>query len=286
MSSILPDVGTVYSSLPAFKLDVFERGCESSLFHLIVCLAESIAFTVQGSLWLSTRTASPNGHSQIHCAIKVGAEKQFCSFRIVARNGQGVTKVTIVETEHSCEGHDTESKRIAARSKMQEMVVKARREKEEFEKRGEHEGQGAMSDKGQTQDGRSIIDRFEREANEDEFEQESEEEEKDFGNDLPTKQYQSSALPSKGDYLSDEDAYSDYSTSSDSEEDLGPQSTFVGSPSSSTYTKPRNRGCRMSTQDLKQMFPPARDIESEIKEFRKVSPLISFNFGFTSAHFE
>jgi len=202
---------------------------------------------------------------------------------------KGVITVTDIETEHSCEGPDTELKRLTARNKMLEMVGKARREKEEFEKRGEHQGQEAMSDKGQIQDGGSIIDRFEHKANEDEFEQESEEDDEDFGSDLSTRQYQSSALPSKGDYLSDEDAYSDYSPSSDSEEDLGPQSTFVGSPSSSTSTattKPRNRGRRMSTQDLKKMFPPTRDIESEIKELRKVSPLISPNFKFISAHFD
>ncbi|GAA5954053.1 hypothetical protein JCM3765_000733 [Sporobolomyces pararoseus] len=96
--SVFPSVGTVYSSLHAFKLDCFERGLHHSL-HLV------------------TQRSSVDHYQEICCGVKVGLDQDFCNFRVLAVNKEGVTRVTQVHEEHSCsddlrKANEEEAKRM------------------------------------------------------------------------------------------------------------------------------------------------------------------------------
>ncbi|GAA5824492.1 hypothetical protein JCM5353_000329 [Sporobolomyces roseus] len=215
MSGILPDVGTVYTSLPAFKLDVFERGLRNSLHFAI-------------------KSATSNRCSYVHCAIKTGTEKQFCSFRVVAKNIEGVITVTDTVLDHSCEGHDIESKRIEARRKMKEMVEKAKREKEEFENMDESEGERRTS-----QDQKSTSD------------------ERAKSTPYGQQEWKSEV---------------DESSSATSEYDDSDSDDQPSRPSPSKQRKGTG-GPRVSKEFLRETYPPARDLQSEIDKLKKLPPV-------------
>jgi len=83
MSSILPDVGTVYSSLPAFKLDLYERGCELPLFPFTISLADH-------AITRSTKLASPR-HSTI-----VSGQEMLHSLREQDRKRQEILHLSLL----------------------------------------------------------------------------------------------------------------------------------------------------------------------------------------------
>lgn len=278
MTSILPDLGTVYSSLPAFKLDVFERGCESLSFlffsgpTLTLCMS-----AVKSSRHLTTQSSSPDKHSHIHCAVKVGPEKKFCTFRVVAKNVAGVITVTDVTKFHSCRDQDTLKARSKAKKRMEKMVHKAKMELKEFERKGKVSGEATRdSEDDPTASRCKSIDNVEGEQEQDS--------DKLVSDNDTSFEFSDAAAGDQGDNEDDEDdedewepEYASKLETEDEQDSDGKiddsseaDSDFEPSSDDDSSRPTKRQKCPPSAKKLRRIYPSAGDLECEIDQLKKV----------------